>query len=113
MEERAKIKKILHRATALLCQHLCMKSSSIIPNLKSEGALTDGDVEEIESHPRKEDKIDAMLVLLKRKPAKAYYSFMDVLWKNEECEDLFHAMERIEKEFGFSGRYIFLMFILI
>ena len=48
-----------------------------------------------------------MLVLLRRKPAKAYYSFMEVLWKNEECEDLFQEMERIEKEFGFSGMYIY------
>ena len=102
MEERTKIRKILHKATALLCENL--GKENIIHNLKSEEALTDGDVEEIKSHSRTAEQVDAMLVILKRKPAKAYYSFMNVLWKNRE--DLYDEMEKIEKEFGYTGMYI-------
>ena len=85
--------------TTLLCKFL--DPSRILRSLKTKLVLTDDDVREIKSHPSTEERVDQMLVLLKRKSKEAYWALMESL--RVERPDLFRAVIAIESEFVGKG----------
>ncbi len=102
------IETILNKATDFLCALLL--PSHIIRSLKTNLVFNDDDEKEIKSHPRMEERVNQLLIKVKRREKEAYFAFMEAL--KQHRHDLFLAAIAIESKCRSEGN-IFLAMSLI
>ena len=89
---------VLQQSTKLLCDNL--KGEDILKSLKTEGALTPEDVQEIHNKETESDKVEALLDILSRRSVSHYVKFMVSL--KSVREDLYKHIKAFEEKHNFN-----------
>ena len=88
---------VLQQSTKLLCDNLY--AQDILPSLKTEGALTPEDVQEIDNKETESNKLETLLDILSRRSVSHYVKFMVSL--KSVREDLYKHIKAIEEKHNF------------